>query len=137
MSAATPSPIMKMVPFCRRRNASAPSLMAPAISCICGVPSSAASTCRARYTANASDRTLMSITSGIIAPLLAHPLQALEPVRELLGHVARLLAPADHVGRDEDEQLRARRRIAVDPEHVTQDGDVHEVGHAVATVRDG
>src|SRR5207249_779176 len=64
--AATPRPIRKMVRFWRRRNASAPSLMAEAMLCISGVPSSAASTCLARYHAKASDSTLIKITSRIM-----------------------------------------------------------------------
>src|SRR3989442_13336210 len=66
VSAAPPRPIRKMVRFWRRRNASAPSLMAEAMLCISGVPSSAASTCLARYHAKASDSTLIRITSRIM-----------------------------------------------------------------------
>src|SRR6266566_9386278 len=66
------------------------------------------------------------------AQRLAHALQALEPVGELVGHLARLLAAADDVGRDQYEQLHALRRVAVHAEGPAEDRDVHEVRDARA-----
>jgi hypothetical protein len=52
-----------MVRYCRERKASAPSRMAPAISCISGLPVSADRTCRASTQATASASTLMPRTT--------------------------------------------------------------------------
>ena len=52
-----------MVRYCRDRNASAPSRMAAAISCISGLPVSADSTCRASTKATPSASTLMPSTT--------------------------------------------------------------------------
>ena len=62
-----------MVRFCRDMKASAPSLMASEMSRIFCVPVSLLSTWRARYTAKASDRQLITITNGIMTP--PHPLK--------------------------------------------------------------
>src|SRR5213080_4562826 len=85
-------------------------------------------------------RPAASIIAGLLPPRLvalvaraqrlAHALQALEPVGELAGHLARLLAAAHDVGGDEDDQLGPIRRVAVHAECPAEDRDVHQVGDA-------
>src|SRR5881392_2903479 len=70
------------------------------------------------------------------AQRLAHALQALEPVGELVGHLARLLSAADNVGGDEDEQLGALCLVAVHAEGPAEDRDIHQVGDAAPIVSD-
>src|SRR5438094_9711588 len=70
------------------------------------------------------------------AQRLAHALQALEPVGELVGHLARLLAAADDVGGDEDEQLGPIRRVVVHAEGPAEERDVHHVRDARPVVSD-
>src|SRR6184192_4336585 len=92
-------------------------------------------------------RTAAGVLAGLLAlrlvalvaraQRLAHALQALEPVGELVGHLARLLAAADDVGGDQYEQLHALRRVAVDAEGPAEDRNVHEVRDARAVVLDG
>src|SRR5688572_18719914 len=62
MAAAATPDSMRIVLFCRARKASAPSRIAVAISCISGLPVSAARTCLARTQATPSDSTLMPRT---------------------------------------------------------------------------
>src|SRR5439155_9438372 len=70
------------------------------------------------------------------AQRLAHALQALEPVGELAGHLARLLAAAHDVGGDEDEQLGPIRRVVVHAEGPAEERDVHHVRDARPVVSD-
>src|SRR5207249_6549622 len=70
------------------------------------------------------------VTLVAAAQRLAHALQALEPVGELVGHLARLFARADDVGGDEDEQLHPVGDVAVRAEGPAEDRDVHEVRDA-------
>src|SRR6266446_3258608 len=76
-------------------------------------------------------RLAAGVIAGLLPPLLvalvaraqrlAHALQALEPVGELVGHVARLFTGADDVGGDEDEQLGPIRRVVVHAEGPAED----------------
>src|SRR5882724_5248162 len=70
------------------------------------------------------------------AQRLTHALQALEAVDELVGHLARLLAAADDVGGNEDEQLDPIRRVVVHAEGPAEHRNIHEVGNTGPAVSD-
>src|SRR5438552_16562860 len=70
------------------------------------------------------------------AQRLAHARQALGPVGELAGHRARLLAAADDVGGNEDEQLDPIRRVVVHAEGPAEHRNIHEVGDTGPAVSD-
>src|SRR5437870_2554860 len=50
----------------------------------------------------ATSRPLLAELAVTASDRVAEMLEALDPVRELVGHLVRLVAVADHVGRDED-----------------------------------
>src|SRR5438876_1512904 len=91
-------------------------------------------------------RPAAGVVAGLLPPLLvalvaraqrlAHALQALEAVGELVGHPARLLAVADDVGGDEDDQLGPLDRVAVHAEGPAEDWNVHQVGDSLPGVTD-
>src|SRR5439155_7111885 len=67
---------------------------------------------------------------------LAETLEPLDPARKLVSDLARLVPVADHVGRDEHDQLRAAVDVAVDSEEVPEDGDIHQVRDATPLMGD-
>ena len=58
--------------------------------------------------------------------------QRVHAIPELLGDGAGFLARANHVRRDQDDELGAPLLVARGPEQLAENGDVHQVRHAAA-----